>query len=296
MPDPGARRAGGASWRCRRSRSPTTARSPARSSSIARRASRGSSRSSAARSTSPTTARGRTKGYAHLTLLAETNEGYANLIKLCSLGYLEGYYYKPRVDWELLERHAPGLVALSGLPVRPGLQGARGGAAAGRRSRARPARRRSSAATRPTSRSRTPASTRSSGSTRSSPGSPRRRGLPLVATGDVHYLAHDGRARPRGAALHPVRRLAEEPEPLAVRHRPVLLQDARGDGARLPACPRTRCGGRSRWPSAATSRSSSAGSCCRSYPTPDGRDAFEYLVELCEEGLARALRDRSRPS
>src|SRR5262245_7482845 len=54
------------------------------------------------------------KGYAHLTLLAEDNEGYANLIKLSSLGYLEGYYYKPRVDWELLERHAKGVVALSG--------------------------------------------------------------------------------------------------------------------------------------------------------------------------------------
>src|SRR5437868_8542895 len=54
------------------------------------------------------------KGQAHLTLLAETNEGYGNLIKLSSLGYLEGYYYKPRVDWELLERHAKGVVALSG--------------------------------------------------------------------------------------------------------------------------------------------------------------------------------------
>src|SRR5262245_1202517 len=55
-----------------------------------------------------------TKGYAHLTLLAETREGYANLIKLASAGYLEGYYYKPRVDWELLESHATGLIALSG--------------------------------------------------------------------------------------------------------------------------------------------------------------------------------------
>ena len=54
------------------------------------------------------------KGQAHLTLLAATNEGYANLIKLSSLGYLEGYYYKPRVDWELLERHGSGLIALSG--------------------------------------------------------------------------------------------------------------------------------------------------------------------------------------
>src|SRR5918912_1833047 len=54
------------------------------------------------------------KGNAHLTLLAADNEGYGNLIKLSSLGYLEGYYYKPRVDWELLERHANGIVALSG--------------------------------------------------------------------------------------------------------------------------------------------------------------------------------------
>src|SRR5687768_1102620 len=54
------------------------------------------------------------KGYAHLTLLAEDNAGYANLIKLSSLGYLEGYYYKPRVDWELLQQHGSGLVALSG--------------------------------------------------------------------------------------------------------------------------------------------------------------------------------------
>ena len=55
-----------------------------------------------------------TKGNAHLTLLAADNTGYANLIRLSSLGYLEGYYYKPRVDWELLERHSNGLIALSG--------------------------------------------------------------------------------------------------------------------------------------------------------------------------------------
>src|SRR5438067_10507927 len=54
------------------------------------------------------------KGNAHLTLLAADNAGYSNLIKLSSLGYLEGYYSKPRVDWELLERHSQGLIALSG--------------------------------------------------------------------------------------------------------------------------------------------------------------------------------------
>src|SRR5712671_1892356 len=58
--------------------------------------------------------RAQTKGNAHLTLLAADNEGYSNLIKLSSLGYLEGYYYKPRVDWELLERHSAGVIALSG--------------------------------------------------------------------------------------------------------------------------------------------------------------------------------------
>jgi DNA polymerase-3 subunit alpha len=55
-----------------------------------------------------------TKGNAHLTLLAADNTGYANLIRLSSLGDREGYYYKPRVDWELLERHSNGLIALSG--------------------------------------------------------------------------------------------------------------------------------------------------------------------------------------
>ncbi|HLX21559.1 MAG TPA: PHP domain-containing protein, partial [Gaiellaceae bacterium] len=39
--------------------------------------------------------RAQAKGYAHLTLLAETTAGYQNLVKLSSLGYLEGYYYKP---------------------------------------------------------------------------------------------------------------------------------------------------------------------------------------------------------
>jgi DNA polymerase-3 subunit alpha len=54
------------------------------------------------------------KLYYHLTLLAESTEGYRNLLKLSSAAYLEGYYYKPRVDWELLERHYTGLVATTG--------------------------------------------------------------------------------------------------------------------------------------------------------------------------------------
>jgi DNA polymerase-3 subunit alpha len=49
----------------------------------------------------------------HLVLLAETLEGYHNLIKLVSAGYTEGFYYKPRIDKELLAQHARGLIGLS---------------------------------------------------------------------------------------------------------------------------------------------------------------------------------------
>ena len=54
------------------------------------------------------------KLYYHLTLLAETTQGYRNLMQLSSAAYLEGYYYKPRVDWELLETHHEGLIATTG--------------------------------------------------------------------------------------------------------------------------------------------------------------------------------------
>ncbi|MGD1012395.1 MAG: DNA polymerase III subunit alpha [Acidimicrobiales bacterium] len=54
------------------------------------------------------------KLYYHLTVLAETTQGYRNLIKLSSAAYLEGYYYKPRVDWELLESYHAGLIASTG--------------------------------------------------------------------------------------------------------------------------------------------------------------------------------------
>src|SRR3990172_892349 len=49
----------------------------------------------------------------HLVLLAETNEGFHNLIKLVSAGFTEGFYYKPRIDKELLAAHARGLIGLS---------------------------------------------------------------------------------------------------------------------------------------------------------------------------------------
>ena len=51
--------------------------------------------------------------YYHLVLLAENNQGYQNLMKIVSKGFVEGYYYKPRVDMELLEQYHEGLIALS---------------------------------------------------------------------------------------------------------------------------------------------------------------------------------------
>ncbi len=59
-------------------------------------------------------ARGPKEKRAHITLLAETTQGYYNLIKLCSAGYTEGYHRRPRVDYELLARHADGVIALTG--------------------------------------------------------------------------------------------------------------------------------------------------------------------------------------
>jgi len=54
-----------------------------------------------------------TRGSNHLVLLCENLEGYHNLIKLVSAGFLEGFYYKPRIDYDLLSKHNKGLIALS---------------------------------------------------------------------------------------------------------------------------------------------------------------------------------------
>src|SRR5581483_5580074 len=134
--------------------------------------------------------RAQAKGYAHLTLLAETNDGYANLIKLSSLGYLEGYYYKPRVDWELLERHAKGLVVLSGC-------------LSGRVSKALEENRPQDAAAdldrlvQIFGRDSTYVEIQNAGLEQQARINPQlaklaeATGLPLVATGDVHYLVHE---------------------------------------------------------------------------------------------------------
>ena len=54
------------------------------------------------------------KNYYHLILLAENYTGYKNLIKLASAGYLDGFYYRPRIDKELLQQHNEGLIPVVG--------------------------------------------------------------------------------------------------------------------------------------------------------------------------------------
>jgi len=53
-------------------------------------------------------------GYYHLVLLAQNNTGYKNLMKLTTIGYLEGFYYRPRIDKDLLRKYNEGLIATSG--------------------------------------------------------------------------------------------------------------------------------------------------------------------------------------
>lgn len=57
-----------------------------------------------------------TRAYNHITILAKNLEGYRNLTKLVSISYDKGFYYKPRIDWQLLKQYHKGLIATSGCP------------------------------------------------------------------------------------------------------------------------------------------------------------------------------------
>ena len=100
----------------RRSRSRTMVSCTVRSiyiKSVSRRASSRSSGASVTRKSRFERAKGEKEKLGHLILLAETNEGYQNLIKICSKAWTEGYFHKPRVDHELLTKYHKGLIALS---------------------------------------------------------------------------------------------------------------------------------------------------------------------------------------
>jgi DNA polymerase-3 subunit alpha len=225
------------------------------------------------------------KGYAHLTLLAESNEGYSNLIKLSSLGYLEGYYYKPRVDWELLDRHSAGIVALSGClsgRVCKALEEGRADDAEGELDRLTTIFGRDSVYVEMQN-------AHLDVQQRINPllaQLAEKRGLPTVVTGDVHYLRHeDARAHEAllciqsGDSLKNPNHWKFDTDHFYFKTQAEMLADFPGqeESLRRTLEIAERCNveielGRILLPS---------------YPVPDGRDAFDYLVELCEKGLGR---------
>jgi DNA polymerase-3 subunit alpha len=239
--------------------------------------------------------RAQQKGYAHLTLLAETNEGYGNLIKLSSLGYLEGYYYKPRVDWDLLERHRGGLIALSGClsgRVCKALEENRPADAEAELDRLEQV----------FGRDNVYVELQNAHLEVQQRVNPRlvelaaARRLPLVATGDVHYLRHeDARAHEAllciqsGDSLRNPNRWRFETDQFYFKTPAEMAADfpGREDALRRTLEIAERCEveielGRILLPR---------------FDTPGGRDAFEYLVELVEAGAAKrygALRPELR--
>ncbi len=138
----------------------------------------------------------------HMTLLATIEVGYRNLMKLSSKAYLEGYYYKPRMDSELLAAHSEGIVATSGClggPVAKRLapdasreEGNRERSATSTApSRRRRTTRTSSVGTTSSSRSRTTGSRRSARIMPDLIDIARQVGAPLLATNDAHYTRQD---------------------------------------------------------------------------------------------------------
>ena len=229
--------------------------------------------------------RSRTRGYAHLTLLAETNEGYANLVKLSSLGYLEGYFAKPRVDWELLQTYAPGLVALSGClsgRVCKALEESRPGDARTDLDRLAQV----------FGRENTYVELQNAGLEVQQRVNPElvklaaEAKLPLVATGDVHYLtaadaysheallciqSGDSLKNPKHWRFDTNEFYFKSPEEMA------LDFPGHEEAMRRTLEIADRCNveielGAIHLPE---------------FPVPGGGDAFDYLVQICEQGLAK---------
>jgi DNA polymerase III subunit alpha len=229
--------------------------------------------------------RSRTRGYAHLTLLAQDNAGYANLIKLSSLGYLEGYYTKPRVDWELLERHAPGLIALSGClsgRVCKALE----------ESRPQDARADLDRLAQIFGRDNTYVELQNAGLDVQQRVNPElvklaaEAKLPLVATGDVHYLtAEDAYSHEAllciqsGDSLKNPEHWRFETNEFYFKTPQEMALDFPGqeDALRRTLEVAARCNVTLELGAVLLPQ----------FPTPEGRGAFEYLVELCERGLER---------
>ena len=225
------------------------------------------------------------KGNAHLTVLAASNEGYGNLIKLSSLGYLEGYYYRPRVDWELLQRYSKGLIVLSGClsgRVCKALEENRPNDAETELDRL----------TQIFGRDNVYVELQNAGLDVQQRINPnlvelaRRKKMPLVATGDVHYLRRED-ALPHeallciqsGDSLKNPNRWRFDSDQFWFKTPEEMALDFVGheDAMRRTLEIAERCG----------VEIDMSRILLPSFPTPEGRDAFEYLVSLCEAGLQR---------
>ena len=253
-------------------------------------------------------AEGGKKLYYHLTLLAENDAGYRNLIQLSSLAFLEGYYYKPTVDWELLDAAPRGPHRHHRLPRRP--RAAVAAAAATRRARSSKAGRLQDIFGRdnlfvelqdhgiPEQHAHQPAAARDRPQDRRAAARHQRQPLHPPRRPRV---AHDALLCVQTGALH------ERPEALQVRGRRALPEDGATRcatcSARSPRRATTRCGS----PSGPTSRSSSASRSCptsrcpRASPTTPttsrhltlrGRQASAGATQLPDDGR-RAARLRA---
>ena len=230
----------------------------------------------------------------HFTLLAEDEQGYRNLVKLVSIAHLDGMYYKPRIDKELLAQHSRGADRAERLPEGRG--------AIRRSSRTDYAKALELAATyrdilgdgeflprdaRPRHRG------AAQSATRVLPRSAKDLGLGLVAANDVHFLE---RARPRGARradLHRHRRERRRRAADALRAG-ALFQVAGGDARAFRAIIPRRATTRWRSRSGAISRSIRRRRSTRTTRRPTGMTQNEYLREIADDGTAQALRRAAR--
>ncbi len=173
---------------------------------------------------------------AHLTLLARDQTGYRNLVKLSTRAYLEGYYYKPRADWDLLAEHHEGLIALTGCMSGRAAMLLKDGD--------------DEAALADVRRLADLLGAENVYVELQDAGLPEQRellpklallaekaGLRTVATNDVHYLCHEDCVRPRCAALHPDAEQHRRRGPPALRQRRVLPQVRRRDGGAFQGLP-----------------------------------------------------------
>jgi DNA polymerase III subunit alpha len=229
----------------------------------------------------------------HLTLLAENNEGYGNLLKLASRAFMEGYYAKPRMDYALLREHSRGIICLSGCPT-------------GRLSRMlehgrmMEARREADRLVDIFGKNNVFLEIQQTGIAELAHVSPRLAelaaevALPMVATNDVHYLkAEDAPSHDVLLCVQTGSRLAEEKRMRLSTEEFYFKSEAEMREAFRD------------YPEAITNTVRVAERCnvilefgkplLPSYPAPEGFTETSYLHHLCEQGLARRYGGSASP-